>query len=365
MESIEVINKGAFIIHFKDQTLIKFSILADDHETFKQAMGMSNFFSQAPLNNEKVKMAALQQIRMFNCIIGIQFKINSNESRTNYLVNTIYMLAQELVGFVLFPNMSLYHNSGKLLISIEGSTDYEEFYPEACADILDKMIEPTASDIAREKRSLEILEAKGIPYMKGLKASALEADTELQGKESIIKRLVAIYATCVQAEVYTCGRYEHPAEKMAEELKLLEKQYGVSKYFTYEEENYIKDANQYKDKHHLFGWRYECCAVLLWALSLIELQEPDNICDASELGSIIWNNSFESLMEKSVLRTKEEILDLQDLVFRYNWVCVDARINGREIEGLDSSVVYFWHYALNWLLQVDGINDWDEISPNT
>lgn len=187
----------------------------------------------------------------------------------------------------------------------------------------------------------------------------------MQDKESIIKRLVATYATCVNAEVYTCGRYKNPAKKMKEELKLLEEQYGVSKYFSNDEEVYIHYSDKNSNDHNQFGWRYECCAVFMWALSLIELQEPNEICEASVLGEIIWNHTFESLMKEAKLRSKEEILDLQDLVLRYNWACVDARIHGTQVEGLDSSVIYFWHYALNWLLQVDGITDWDEITPNT
>ena len=152
---------------------------------------------------------------------------------------------------------------------------------------------------------------------------------------------------------------------MDEELALLEEKYGVSKYFSKEEEDYIQNAEDYEEKHNLFGWRYECCAILMWALSLIEIQEPDQICEAAQLGEIIWNNSFESLMEKARLKTKREVLDLQDLVFRYDWACVDGRIHGKEVSGLNSDVIYFWHYTLNWLLQVEGITNWDDIMPNT
>lgn len=105
--------------------------------------------------------------------------------------------------------------------------------------------------------------------------------------------------------------------------------------------------------------------MLLWALSLMELEEPDQICDASELGAIMWKNDFDSLMKKSVLRSKEELLDMQDLVYRYDWACVDARIHHKELSGLDGEIIVEWHYALNWLTGADGITDWDKVVTTT
>ena len=72
-----------------------------------------------------------------------------------------------------------------------------------------------------------------------------------------------------------------------------------------------------------------------------------------------------SLSKKAKLRSKEEILELQDLTLRYNWACVDARINNKTIEALDFGVVFERHYALNWLLTVDGISDWDAVMTTT
>ena len=117
--------------------------------------------------------------------------------------------------------------------------------------------------------------------------------------------------------------------------------------------------------HPKFGWRYECCAVLLWALGLWELGEPDKICDAGEIGKILWNNDFISLLEKSELKTKEEILDMQDLILRYDWACVDARINSQKITVIDGEIVYEWHYALNWLTNANYTTDWDSIRTDT
>ena len=56
---------------------------------------------------------------------------------------------------------------------------------------------------------------------------------------------------------------------------------------------------------------------------------------------------------------------MQDLIFRYDWACVDARIHGTKVEAVNSEIVYEWHYALNWLVGAEGITDWDRVRTTT
>ena len=65
------------------------------------------------------------------------------------------------------------------------------------------------------------------------------------------------------------------------------------------------------------------------------------------------------------MRPLSDILDQADLIYRYHWAVVDARINGQDAPaGLNSGVVLERHYALNWLI---GYFDqaWDDISTDT
>ena len=324
---------------------------------------MANFFSRAPLENEIVKDAIINQILLFNCIIGITFGVNENSDRTNYIIGRIYGVANELGAFVLYPNMHLYTAEGKLLISIEGETEFEEFHPST--QILEKDIEESPTDIARKERSISILEEKKIPYAKHLKAAVLEEECKIPTKEEIIHRLVSIFSMCVRSEVYSCGQFDSPSETADEQFIMLNEKYHIDEWLSEEEREYKNDVEPSMALHGKFGWRYECCSILLWALSMIELKEPTEICDAAELGDIIWNNDFDSLMEKAVLRSKDELLDMQDLVLRYDWACVDARINHRELPQLNGEIIYEWHYALNWLVGAYNTTNWDEIRTHT
>jgi hypothetical protein len=57
-------------------------------------------------------------------------------------------------------------------------------------------------------------------------------------------------------------------------------------------------------------------------------------------------------------------LDEADLIYRYDWACVEARLKQRPTPAnLNASVVLERHAALNWLIQYDA--DWDEPDVNT
>lgn len=357
---------NSFNVQLQDGTAIKFFVTVDAAKLKTQTNGMANFFSQSPLSNEQVKSEAIHQILLFQSIIGITFEINSDDNRTDYIMDGIMGIADSLAAFVLYPNMYLYQYDNKLLISIDGKTDFDKFYPIAPTDLFKHPEKETDADIKRKEKSIAILKEKDIPFIEHMCVSAYDSDSVILSKADMIHRLAAIFATSVKAEIYTCGEYDdNPVGAAKEILESLEKLYHFSEYLSGEEKAYIDNASPSESEHNRFGWRYECCSVILWALSMMELKQPTEICDASEIGHIIWNNDFDSLMKKVIVRSREEIIDMQDLVYRYDWACVDARINGKRLDSLDGEIIYEWHYTLNWLTSVDGITDWDKVSPRT
>ena len=60
-----------------------------------------------------------------------------------------------------------------------------------------------------------------------------------------------------------------------------------------------------------------------------------------------------------------EILDEADLIYRYNWVCVDSRVNDKTPPaGLNGGVAYERHRALNWLICYLDLA-WDDVRTDT
>ena len=89
-----------------------------------------------------------------------------------------------------------------------------------------------------------------------------------------------------------------------------------------------------------------------WALGLTdELPWPDQICDVPRTVQIMRAHSTMKELEQAArLRSRQELLDQADLIYRLHWCCVSARLKGCAApQGLDEGVVMERHRALFWL----------------
>ena len=61
--------------------------------------------------------------------------------------------------------------------------------------------------------------------------------------------------------------------------------------------------------------------------------------------------TFRNFWANANQRSLEELLDEDDLIYRYHWACVDARIHDQPAPAsLDESVVLERRSGLDWLL---------------
>ncbi|SHK24503.1 protein of unknown function [Clostridium cavendishii DSM 21758] len=364
-KSIKEIEGGLEFI-FKDETSLNLHLKDDLSFVSNHTNGMANFFSQAPLENKEVLDKAILQIKMFTCTVGITFEINEDERRTNYITNTIYEIAERTQSFVLYPSMELYTSKGELLISINGETDFEKYYPIASSDILKRDVEMTAKDEERYKKIIKECDEKKIPHTSFmLGTQIMEQEVVVPSIEEIAKRAVTIFSCAVYSEGLLMENGSIDIAKY--EFEEMNKRYGIIDYISKKEKEYIEMEEPDEITAIQFAWQYERCAVLLWALGFIELNPCTEICNVREIAKILRSyDSLDELMKASNPRNNEELLDMHTRVLYYHWACVDARINNKEVPGgLDSGVVQEQHYALNWLISANGECDWDDISPNT
>jgi len=356
-----------FVIRLKDDSEIAFHVQSNKEVLGKQTVGMANFFAQVKCKNSKLHESILDQIRVFNCIIGSSFELDDNEDRSDFIVNTMFEVAKDINGIVLMPDMCLFNGDGKLLLSMEGESDFDEYTPVGNADFLDSGAEETQSDIARRERSIAVLEEKSIPYIPYLRAALMESEAKLRPPEEIARRLLAMFAVCVYCEARNGGETRDEAQKYLNKINdILNGE--IDNVLTQEEKAFLAVEMPSQRALAKFGWRYECCYVLMWSLGLADdLAYPDKLCDVSGMAEIIWKqDELKNILESARPLPKEKILDAADLVLRYDWACVDARVNGRENPaGLNGEVVHEWHYAFNWLIGANGNADWDDISPDT
>lgn len=115
-----------------------------------------------------------------------------------------------------------------------------------------------------------------------------------------------------------------------------------------------------------FLWRYESLFVLAWALKWVDtLPFPDAICDVPRLASAIRAHHQADILRSATLRPAHAMLDALDLHYRLHWRVRQCAADGQPVPpGLDGSVIFERHYALNWLVQLDD-SAWDDVDTPT
>lgn len=329
--------------------------------------GMANYFAQAETVNQSLKENLLYQIRCFNCVTGIVFETDDHKERTRYIINTLFDLAQQVNGFLLYPNMRIYNGEGKLVFSHSGESELAHFIPLTQTNVPDdNRPEESENDRKRRERSLACLEAAGIPFLASLKADVLEDEAHLKSRQEMLERACVLFAVAVYSEVLLS---EHPDRQEAlAYLGKMDEIYNIHQWMTPAETAYISNPSPTEQECIQFVWRYENCATLLWAAGIVEeLPYPSEICDVPVIAAIFWQHQgINDLLSVGTARTPEEIFDAADLSFRYDWACVDARIRQKENPArLDGGIVMERHYTFNWILGIDNGAAWDDIQPST
>src|SRR5215475_7425833 len=207
----------------------------------------------------------------------------------------------------------------------------------------------------RKKRSEKLLKKQGIPINPSLPAIEAEEEATLRSAKDMAIRAVGLCAVALRGE----------GLKQQEVINLLNGK-DVWASATPEEKTFLQKKKPARQEMINFKWRYESLWVLLWALGHAEdLGAPTSICDVHRAVRMVLDIPSEDFIQRAKSRPMSEILDEADLIYRYDWAVVDARIKGEEPpENLDPGVVYERHYALNWLIGYMD-QEWDDVTTDT
>ena len=173
--------------------------------------------------------------------------------------------------------------------------------------------------------------------------------------EEVAKRAISLFLVALKGE----GLEQEIVEQLFEG-------YGASAFMSPKELSFIKELAPTQHDRIQFTWRYECYWVFLWALGYLDaLPRPDGICDVRKAVGFLRYRNTEMFMADANLRNLDEILDEADLIYRYHWAVVNARVNDRPVPAnLDKGVVMERHYAFNWIIGYMD-QEWDDISTDT
>ena len=213
----------------------------------------------------------------------------------------------------------------------------------------------TAGALARKARSETRLQAEGVPFNKHLPAIEDEQGARRRSKEQIAWRAMALMVVAVKGE-----GLEHSA------IGEIVDEYGLKNHFTPKEAAFIQNPSPSDHDRTQFVWRYEAAWTLLWALGYIEvLDMPSSICDVPVAVTFMRDQTPAEFIANASLRPMEQLLDAADLIYRYHWAVVNARVHGEDApESLEPGVTMERHYALNWLIGYMD-QEWDDISTDT
>ncbi|NOW91030.1 hypothetical protein BCD91_003053 [Clostridium beijerinckii] len=183
--------------------------------------------------------------------------------------------------------------------------------------------------LQRKQKSIEILKSNKVPYMEGLPIIEDVTEIEVRSAEEIAKRAIA----CLVAIQVACDiNSGENIEESREFFKGFLKKYEVKNELTEAEKKIIFGTPDEQDVINM-AWKYEAYWTLIWALGILdELDYPSQICDCNFAINVVADcKDFNEFMKKVNLRSIDQILNEADLIYRYNWACVDARIHGKDM----------------------------------
>lgn len=214
---------------------------------------------------------------------------------------------------------------------------------------------PGPGAVARKEQSERRLVSESVKTSRTLPVIDSEAEARIRTQDAVVDRAIALMIVAVKAE----GLEQEEVVKSVS-------RFTAAPMFSPQERAFVADLSPTQRDRAKFGWRYESLEVMLWALGFEpELTKPSAVVDAGKIVEIVLSGPAK-LRGEAKLRSAKELLDAADLIYRYDWACVDARVSdqGKPGGGIDCEVVVERHHALNWLIGYMG-QGWDDVSTDT
>lgn len=353
------------VISYRERAMPSYQIPEiDDSALTANLKGLYGFVDSLPTVNEKVKDLFLHKILTLNS----EFTIIQEKGELKDVQTIIKNIANELDAVLFVQPDSVISKSGgqhfldknlDLIIDTEGNCEIDTLDVKIDSVYYDAdQSELTEDQKLRKENSEKILEENNIKINRNLPCIESENETTLRTPKEIAQRVSAL------AVVNLVAFNSIEPEEATDYLQ----NYNLWDFTTEKEKEFL--ANPTDDKKANESWKCEGIWVLIWALNKIEtLDFPDEFCDLENIDPDdypVGQDKDPNIFIDSIvsIRSKSEILDVNDLYYRFNWACVDERINGREIEGINPGIVYERQYALNWLINYME-QDWDYITCDT
>ncbi len=316
--------------------------------------------------------------------------INNMELKKNMANSAVYILVQQnLLNENDFPNLQaefgyIFKENEKIealyKIMWNGNVEYfavqngklmninidEKTYIETIDYMNKKYIDvntiekiETVSQKNRRMKNNELLKRMNIVYSDNL--SCFTENRKMKSIDDLCKRAIA----CLLVIQVACDiNYGRDYEKAVRIINLLLEKFGVKDCLNSKEKRII-EGNYTKQDCYDMDWAYEAYWALCWVLGLVDdITISEEICDCNKAIDLVINSgSYDNFKSMCKLRSIDEVLDMEDLYFRYHWAINENILNNNaNIGNLDKSNVIERRRGLTWVLS--DTEDWYDLDLN-
>ena len=130
------------------------------------------------------------------------------------------------------------------------------------------------NDLKRIEKSIERIRKDNLPYNEKMEVNISEKNVKIRKKWDIIRRIVAIVMTRLVAGTHL-EKKENRQKKLSTIIDIFEEKYQFRQVLTKREKNYLENPSNYKDLNIEFYFMLEAAKMLLWVLSVIDIEFDD------------------------------------------------------------------------------------------
>lgn len=340
-----------FYLELDDGRKITVIVNPDRNFLLKEKIGIEIFLEK--LSSQSFKSISEENLDKYSKLFIMLEAVDKKEMKDEAkLLNKTANFLGKFHKFIIQKRLNHYHFGKRKMIQNPEKWELSDFIPPLSEKMFAEYnAEITDGDIERKHRNIDMMKRNGIPYDENMEVSISEKNAVIRKKWDIIRKIVAIAMTRLAAETYLEKR-----ENGQKELKIItdifEERYQFKQVLSEREKIYLENPSDDKELNLEFYFMLEGAKMLLWVLSIIDVEFADfnTFCDVSMLIDGLKHENLKSFARKCQIRSKNKILDMVDYTYRLNWANVEIKLDGYE-RIVNESILYFSRLALEWVVQ--------------
>lgn len=340
-----------FYLELDDGRKITVIVNPDRNFLLKEKIGIEIFLEK--LSSQSFRSISEENLDKYSKLFIMLEAVNKEEMKDEAkLLNKTANFLGKFHKFIIQKRLNHYHFGKRKMIQNPEKWELSDFIPPLSEKMFAEYnVKITDGDIERKHRNIDMMKQNGIPYDENMEVSISEKNAVIRKKWDIIRKIVAIAMTRLAAETYLEKR-----ENGQKELKIItdifEERYQFKQVLSEREKNYLENPSDDKELNLEFYFMLEGAKMLLWVLSIIDVEFADfnTFCDVSMLIDGLKHENLKSFARKCQIRSKNKILDMVDYTYRLDWANVEIKLDGYE-RIVNESILYFSRLALEWVVQ--------------